>query len=421
MKEPSLRNTALIAALLQAFVTTCLAQKASDAGAILKSHDGLAKELQALKLSRENLKSISVTRGELDSKVRKREEDNLNNILRQSLAAASSIYLNDGQNGTPRIIGRTLDGKPIYRGYGLEDGDSRRNLDDPAVTKQQIQAARATLAIVYANKFRASPDGKTLSLPSVNAMPNGLGLCTPEQSRKLKLPVERFFDEANPAHCSAFKVGPRLIATAAHCMKSEEVCKGSRFVVGFYKSKAKPRPETNIPVSNVYECKRILAREFSDNGADWAIVESDREIAAPAVSIRTTDEGVPAVGEGVTVIGYPMGLPGKIADGATIRSTEEKYFVANLDTYGGNSGSAVFNTKKLVDGKLYVEGILVRGEDDFAQTSPCFASKYCPIAGCRGEDVVYAKDFQAALAAAKARLAEVDPIGPTKLANASRH
>ncbi|MFN8369647.1 MAG: S46 family peptidase [Bacteriovoracaceae bacterium] len=80
-----------------------------------------------------------------------------------------------------------------------------------------------------------------------------------------------------------------------------------------------------------------------------------------------------------------LGLPTKISDGANVRTNNNpKYFVANLDTYGGNSGSAVFNTKT---GE--VEGILVRGENDYVYDSAqgCRVSNKCTNAGCRGEDV----------------------------------
>ena len=56
--------------------------------------------------------------------------------------------------------------------------------------------------------------------------------------------------------------------------------------------------------------------------------------------------------------------------------------MANLDTYGGNSGSAVFNAKTGL-----VEGILVRGEQDYVQKGDCRVSNVCPADGCRGEDV----------------------------------
>ena len=73
-----------------------------------------------------------------------------------------------------------------------------------------------------------------------------------------------------------------------------------------------------------------------------------------------------------------------MAAGANIRkSVHRNFFVANLDTYAGNSGSPVFNT----DTGL-IEGILVRGEQDFVFTQAgCYLSNACPSDGCRGEDV----------------------------------
>jgi hypothetical protein len=70
-----------------------------------------------------------------------------------------------------------------------------------------------------------------------------------------------------------------------------------------------------------------------------------------------------AKGQPLFVIGHPNGLPTKFADGAQVRGNAHKdFFVANLDTYGGNSGSPVFNAVS-----LEVEGILVRGENDFVR------------------------------------------------------
>jgi hypothetical protein len=85
----------------------------------------------------------------------------------------------------------------------------------------------------------------------------------------------------------------------------------------------------------------------------------------------------------LVVVGHPSGLAVKIAAGATVRSNlESAYFVANLDTYGGNSGSAVFNEQTGL-----IEGILVRGETDFKYKNGCYVSNICDVDGCRGEDV----------------------------------
>jgi hypothetical protein len=99
--------------------------------------------------------------------------------------------------------------------------------------------------------------------------------------------------------------------------------------------------------------------------------------------------------DSVVVIGYPLGLPVKIADDAIVRSLGKGFFKANCDTYEGNSGSAVFDDAQLQKGHLLVDGILVRGEDDFARTTPCFISKRCPFDGCRGEDITFASEISA--------------------------
>ena len=58
------------------------------------------------------------------------------------------------------------------------------------------------------------------------------------------------------------------------------------------------------------------------------------------------------------------------------------FFSANLDTYGGNSGSAVFNA---VNGQI--EGILVRGATDYVSRGGCRVSNRISNSSGRGEDV----------------------------------
>ena len=60
------------------------------------------------------------------------------------------------------------------------------------------------------------------------------------------------------------------------------------------------------------------------------------------------------------------------------------YFKTNADTYGGNSGSAVVDSRTGI-----VEGILVRGDQDYTQstTEDCVVSVHRDQNGGRGEDV----------------------------------
>jgi hypothetical protein len=117
---------------------------------------------------------------------------------------------------------------------------------------------------------------------------------------------------------------------------------------------------------------------------DYAIVRLDRPVLGrKPFSMRTT--GSVTVGEEMVVVGYPSGLPLKVADGAIVRNTDHpSYFVFNGDTFQGNSGSPVIHAKT---GEI--EGILVRGDRDylFDSTKGCFRVNKCEENDCRGEDV----------------------------------
>jgi V8-like Glu-specific endopeptidase len=118
---------------------------------------------------------------------------------------------------------------------------------------------------------------------------------------------------------------------------------------------------------------------------DYAFIELDRKVNdRQPLKVRKT--GKISKGASLVVIGHPTGLPTKIADGANVRTLQGKFFVANLDTFGGNSGSAVFNAET-----EEVEGILVRGETDYVYNSSlgCQVPNVCSNDACRGEDVTY--------------------------------
>lgn len=190
---------------------------------------------------------------------------------------------------------------------------------------------------------------------------------------------EPYYSQPTAAMCSGFLVGPDLIATAGHCIQASD-CDRNTFVFGF-KMAGQNMPPQEIPAGEVYRCKEVVARELTRQ-QDYALVRLDRPVTGHQI-LRLQNASV-MIGDGVTVIGHPSGLPTKITDGANVRRQDQGFFVANLDTYGGNSGSAVFNSRT-----LEVVGILVRGERDFVYDSmnACTRSNKCPADGCRGEDV----------------------------------
>lgn len=227
--------------------------------------------------------------------------------------------------------------------------------------------AASTVALM-----RASTLTEQGGITQINTVPygSGMGLC----------PDEPFYHQETAAFCSGFLVAPDLIVTAGHCVRTEQACQNTRFVFGFRLDTPQSRPRS-VPAEQVFACKQLIHSVADSAGEDFAVVRIDRPVSHVApLEYRTA--GKIAVGESLTVAGHPAGLPLKVAGGASVRALMSQYLIANLDTYGGNSGSAVFNS---VTGK--VEGILVRGEMDYTYANGCRTSNKCADGGCRGEDV----------------------------------
>ncbi len=193
----------------------------------------------------------------------------------------------------------------------------------------------------------------------------------------------RFSQQITAASCSGFLVAPNLLVTAGHCITSDFDCENQKWVFD-YKQSEEEAVEFTVPATNVYSCKRIIQRAL-DRGSrdDFALIELETEVL-DRTPLEFRKDGRVEDNAPLVVIGHPSGLPTKIADGANVRDNiDEIYFSANLDTFGGNSGSAVFNSETGL-----VEGILVRGEADYVYTSRgCRVPKVCTEEGCMGEHV----------------------------------
>lgn len=196
---------------------------------------------------------------------------------------------------------------------------------------------------------------------------------------------ERFIDQPNPAQCSGFLIAPDLIVTAGHCVEDYDACSDNHWVFDF-KTDSRGRAGKKIKNSDIYKCKRVISQTLSNPlNLDYAVVQLDRKVT-DREPLEINNSGEIKNFTRLMVIGSPMGLPTKVADGAWVRSnTHPHFFQANLDSFQGNSGSAVFNEKNGL-----VEGILVRGEQDFSvdYTNSCIRSVKCSNDNCRGEDVM---------------------------------
>lgn len=251
--------------------------------------------------------------------------------------------------------------------------------------------------------FAASQDMKTLSdsvvsfwkAPSVTIANGSAQLKTVNFGERMNLcPGTKFMEQPIGAFCSGSLVGEDLVMTAGHCVKTDADCKNIKMAFGYAVKQEGAAAVTTLPGSEIYSCasivKRFLAGEpgsanptGQNLGPDFALIKLDRKVTGhkPLAINRGTNL---KKGDGIFVIGHPVGLPLKVAGGATVRDfSKVGYFAADLDTFGGNSGSPVFNTRT----KL-IEGILVRGDEDFIDSpAGCTTMATYAQTGGRGEDV----------------------------------
>lgn len=193
-------------------------------------------------------------------------------------------------------------------------------------------------------------------------------------------PSEAFSQQQVAPTCSGFLVSPDTIVTAGHCYKSfstpEDVCKKFAWVFDYNMKSASHNPTRDIPIQNVYVCKKVVAAELSAT-ADYAVIKLDRPVVGRApLKIRTS--GKISDKASLVVIGHPTGLPTKVSSaGRVTRNTDPTRFSTTLDTFHGNSGSAVFDAATGV-----VEGILIQGKNDYLPSKKGDASSCLVVNKC---------------------------------------
>jgi hypothetical protein len=281
----------------------------------------------------------------------------------------------------------------------------------------EAPAARKALAdsvVSLWSSYKLTKDGSNFKLSTMKFADAG-NLCA----------GERFREQQKGAFCSGSLVGEDLVMTAGHCIKNApvnvsngETCANTRLVFGFaIKSRGGNAP-SSVPESDVYSCKEIVTHGLNNGGADFAIIRLDRKVTGRKPLPIHRGAGLKK-GDRMFVIGHPSGLPLKVAEGASVRdASKDTHYVADLDTYGGNSGSPVFDSRT-----SFIAGILVRGDTDFVTTAEgCRQSNVVGQNEGRGEDVTKVSQVAASVpksalegegeaAAAPSREARLESVG----------
>jgi V8-like Glu-specific endopeptidase len=246
--------------------------------------------------------------------------------------------------------------------WGADDRTDYGAITDPAVRAW----ADATAAISTA--ARLTCDTTTCAL---NPIPfaQTLALQDPDIPTQVQMPVcpsDPFYHQPTAAMATGFWVGGDLLLTAAHVLDPDPnvggtTCAQFRAVFGFTADAGGQNAHVNVPATDVYGCSRVVAQVMLDDGSghtDWAIVKLDRPVSGNRTPLSLRQSGVPAAGTPTTMIGFPDGVPLKVAPNGVIRSIAagRPQFLTDNDEFAGNSGSPVINS-----GTGVVEGILTTG------------------------------------------------------------
>jgi V8-like Glu-specific endopeptidase len=254
--------------------------------------------------------------------------------------------------------------------YGIDDREDVFESSDSLMK----ELSKSVAAQILTTHFDALLGQGSLDYVLGNKTLRDEGMCS----------TERFVDQPAEANCSGFLIGADILVTAGHCVRDASQCANHFWVFDYANRDSVQVGAFHFDNDQVYKCTGVLSRVKEDGaGNDYAVLKLDRKVLGRK-PLKIRKSGKVSNDAVLTVFGFPSGIPLKITTGATIRDNSNSvFFTMNSDTYGGNSGSAVVDTRTGI-----VEGILVRGDTDYMQEEgqECYSSVKREENFGRGED-----------------------------------
>lgn len=191
-------------------------------------------------------------------------------------------------------------------------------------------------------------------------------------------PDEPYYSQPTVGFGTAFFIDNDKIITALHCFDNKNI-KDVYFVLGYVLANIDGTINPEFNGGQVFKIKKIIKKIVD---YDIVILQLDKSYRGffPSIAKNYDYE----VESPIYALGYPVGLPLKLATNASIKSKPDNLFIyTTLDTYQGNSGSPVFDksTNEII-------GILLEGGVDFVNQGNCNRSFLCARSDCLGEKVL---------------------------------
>ncbi len=250
------------------------------------------------------------------------------------------------------------------------------------ITALFIQNLSATIyeqsSSQFVNKIDDNNSAVALALPVLHILPNNNGTFRFESfqmENTWNICSGEALSKAPPLsqNCTGFLIAPDILVTAGHCMVNHgEVrssrnphCEGMSYVFGYHYEDEQNQKLAPIKGEQIVHCKKVLyAANLTDVDLktnrmkfdkDFAVVQLERKMPYKPFTLAEKNPASKDFTPGtITMIGHPFGMPMVESKGTSI-DHKGIYFRAAINSFPGNSGSAVKNK----NGE--VMGILVRG------------------------------------------------------------
>lgn len=235
---------------------------------------------------------------------------------------------------------------------GVYGSDNRQDIYQSKSSLHK-KLARSTAAMIHGGYFAKTDKPNVFNIQRGRTLKEAQNICS----------SERFSQQVAVAGCSGFLVSPNTLVTAGHCFamggNPQAECDNKVWVFDYGVDSAGKDPTKNIPITNIYLCKQVVKVAFSPY-QDFAIIKLDRPVFGRD-PLKFRKSGKVSNASDLVTIGHPSGLPSKITNAGKVTDNNSlDRFSTNLDTFHGNSGSAVFHSQTGL-----VEGILIEGKPDY--------------------------------------------------------
>lgn len=332
-------------------------------------------------------RTLEVFKGFKDVKANQKEyegaviEEMQFSILLQQPAAARDVFNlkqlaqksltgDQGKEG-PATLMPEVDGKNAARLTGPSQYDSRIEplvLNSEIHWQKQILINSESVGIIVEREKLNAVSKEIYQLDIFLKLGKRYNLC----------PGEAFAEQPVTGAGTAFISGDSSMITALHVF--QRPLKHYAVVFGYKIISRTGVVDVFVDKKDVYFLKEVIKKNSEQDVAEFTV---ERSFNRPVLQIENSMAVTKEKNE-IYMVGYPSGLPLKIALNASVTQNDNPfYFYTTLDSFQGNSGSPVFNfyTNKVI-------GILVSGEIDYKFNGHCNEAPLCFYPFCLGEKVV---------------------------------